>query len=158
MVALHRLIGGSVTSVAYPAYTDEDRESDRLRPKCAVLWNGRFPGTLQKEAVVQSLTVEEYRQWLVNTLRSMWPEMVAHCREVGEPEPDPAILAEWEAEVVNSRGPEMMVEHDIVAKAWSYARRSGDPSALKCEKELMDSIASGEHWDIKEWFEMQKKW
>jgi hypothetical protein len=36
--------------------------------------------------------------------------------------------------------------------------RRGDPKALKYEKELMDSIASREHWSVDEWFEMEKKW
>jgi hypothetical protein len=49
-------------------------------------------------------------------------------------------------------------EHARVSKAWREARRRGDPEALKYEKELMDSIASREHWNAGEWFEMEKKW
>jgi hypothetical protein len=49
-------------------------------------------------------------------------------------------------------------EHARVSKAWGEARRRGDPKALKYEKELLDSIASREHWNAGEWFEMEKKW
>jgi hypothetical protein len=53
---------------------------------------------------------------------------------------------------------EFFEEHARISKAWSEARRCGDPKTLKYEKELMDSIASREHWNVGEWFEMEKKW
>jgi hypothetical protein len=53
---------------------------------------------------------------------------------------------------------EFFEEHARVSKAWSEARRRGDPKALKYEKELLDSIASREHWNAGEFFEMHKKW
>jgi hypothetical protein len=45
-----------------------------------------------------------------------------------------------------------------VARAWDEAIAAKDPTALKCEKELMDSIASREQWSASEWGEMQGKW
>jgi hypothetical protein len=102
-------------------------------------------------------TVEEYRLRQINGLRSLWSKMVDHCREVGEPEPDPAQLAEWEAGIINSRGAEMMVEHVHVSKTWSEALHAGDPTALKCEAEFMDSIAN-RNWDVQEHADMINKW
>jgi hypothetical protein len=63
-----------------------------------------------------------------------------------EREADKAVVAEF------------FEEHTRVSKAWSEARRRGDPKALKYEKELLDSIASREHWNAGEFFEMHKKW
>jgi hypothetical protein len=68
------------------------------------------------------------------------------------------VLGRREREAANSAAAEFLEEHARISKAWSEARRHGDPKALKYEKELMDSIASREHWDIGEWFEMEKKW
>jgi hypothetical protein len=63
-----------------------------------------------------------------------------------------------ERQAENAVVEEFFEEHTRVSKAFTEARRRGDPKALKYEKELMDSIASREHWNVGEWFEMQKKW
>jgi hypothetical protein len=53
---------------------------------------------------------------------------------------------------------EFFEEHARISKAWDEARRRGDPTALKYEKELIESIESREHWNAGEFFEMRKKW
>jgi len=63
-----------------------------------------------------------------------------------------------ERQAENAIVEEFFEEHTRVSKAFTEARRAGDLKALKYEKELTDSIASREHWNVGEWFEMQKKW
>jgi hypothetical protein len=67
------------------------------------------------------------------------------------------VLGRRERAAENAVVEEFFEEHARVSKAWREARRYGNPKALKYEKELLDSIASREHWDAGEWFEMQKK-
>jgi hypothetical protein len=102
-------------------------------------------------------TVEEYRQRQIKLHRYVVSKLVEHCREAGEPEPDQAKLAEWEASLISSRGAEMMVERVRVSLAWEEARRAGDPTALKCEAEFVESIANRE-WDVREHTDMINKW
>jgi hypothetical protein len=54
-------------------------------------------------------TADEYRQRTLNSMRGIWAKIVEHSREVGEPEPNPAHLAEWEAEYLKSGAPEWYV-------------------------------------------------
>jgi hypothetical protein len=102
-------------------------------------------------------TVEEYRQRQINVLRFQWSKLVEHCREIGEPEPDPAKLAGWEAGIINSRGAEMMVENAHVSKAWSEALHAGDPTALKCQADFVDSMGNRD-WNGWEHIDMINKW
>jgi hypothetical protein len=99
----------------------------------------------------------EHRQQMLNTKRAMWSQLVEHCREVGEPEPDPAQLAAWEAQYSNSGAPEWYEEMVRVSVAWTEARNSGDPTVLKCEAEFMDSVANRER-DGFDHLHMMKKW
>jgi hypothetical protein len=102
-------------------------------------------------------TADEYRQQMLNGMRAQWSQMIEHCREVGEPEPDPAQLAAWEAEYANSGVSEWKEEMVRVSLAWTDARESGDPTALKCEAEFVESTANRaqEGW---EHLDMMKKW
>jgi hypothetical protein len=136
--------------------TPEEEERIRVRAEEA---DPNNPGILvwPRDPNMKWPTVEEYRQREIKMLRLMWSKMVEHCREVGEPEPDPAQLAEWEAGIISSRSAEMMVERVSVSVAWSEARESGDPTALKCEAEFMESIANRE-WDVREHHDMMNKW
>jgi hypothetical protein len=72
----------------------------RVVPEELVKW----PPTLlfPVEELPPMRTEEEYKRMRINNMRAMWSQMIEHCREVGEPEPDPAVLAEWEAAIIDS--------------------------------------------------------
>ncbi len=102
-------------------------------------------------------TADEYRQQMLNRMRGMWAQIGERCAEAGEPEPDPAQLAAWEAQYSNSGASEWTEEMVRVSVAWTEARESGDPTALKCEAEFVDSTANRERegW---EHLDTMKKW
>jgi hypothetical protein len=101
--------------------------------------------------------VEDHKQRPISILRLLWAQMVNHCREAGKPEPDPAQLAEWEADVDDKGVAEIYEEFVRVASTFAEACRSGDPTALKCEAESKDSIANRES-DGGERLDMINKW
>lgn len=89
-----------------------------------------------------------------------WPQFSQHCREVGEPEPSPEVLAEWEAhfEALEKELRAYFARDMYVGKAWSEAIESGDPLALKYQAELYENMAKPESRDVREFDEMQEKW
>lgn len=102
-------------------------------------------------------TADEYRERSLNSMRGTWAEVAERCRELGQPEPDPTQLAKWEAEYLESGTPEWQEEMDRVSLAWEEAHYLGDPTALKCEREFLDSVAKRET-EMREHLEMMKKW
>ena len=55
-------------------------------------------GDLARLLSVPTTPVEDHKQRQNSILRFLWKQIVNNCREVGKPEPDPAQLAEWEAD------------------------------------------------------------
>jgi hypothetical protein len=100
-------------------------------------------------------TAEEYEQRRRNGLREAWSNLVERCRQAGEAEPDPALLAKWEASWPAFG--ETMLELIKVGRAWQEARHSGDPTTLPYEKEFRDGLATGT-WDASSQLAMMKKW
>ncbi len=112
-------------------------------------------GDLARLLSVPTTPVEDHKQRQNSILRFLWKQIVNNCREVGKPEPDPAQLAEWEAD--DKGVAEMSEEFVRVSRAWAEAHQSGDSTALKCEAESKDSMANRK-LDVRERLDLINKW